>query len=80
MSAMTVCCAVLKITDEELDGLEKMARGQLAYFSPLKMATMGRQRALGQHNLAVLAKLRELRDTIKAGESLGRSNRRGKAG
>jgi hypothetical protein len=72
MSALTICRNVAKITDAELDELERMAKGQLAYFSPLKMATTGRQHALGQHNLAVLTKLRELRDTIKAGESIAK--------
>ena len=72
MSIYSVCRAIRKITDEELAELEKVAKGQLEYCSPLKMATQGRQNALGKHNLAVLAKLRELRDAIMAGEELRR--------
>ena len=76
MSLYSVCRNILKVTDEEIAEAEKMAKGQLAYFSPLKMATQGRQHALGKHNLAVLAKVRELRDTIKSGASLDRDSAR----
>lgn len=62
-----VCVLALKITDSQLDNTEQMAKSQIAYFSPLKMATTAKQHALGKHNLAVLAKVRELRDTIRAG-------------
>jgi hypothetical protein len=70
MSVLRIARSIRTIKDEELAELEQMAKGQLAYCSPLKMATMGRQHALGMHNLLVLAKLRELRDAIKAGEQL----------
>jgi hypothetical protein len=71
VNALSICRAVRKLSDAELDDLERMAKGQLAYLSPLKMATSARQHALGNHNLLVLTKLRELRDAIKAGEKLG---------
>lgn len=72
MSVLSICRAIRAVKDEELAELEQMAKGQLAYLSPLKMATMGRQHALGTHNLLVLSKLRELRDAIKAGERLAK--------
>lgn len=72
MSLYSVCRNVLKVTDEEIAEAEKIAHGQLDYLSPLKMATTARQHALGKHNMAVLTKLRELRDTIKAGASIRR--------
>lgn len=59
-----------KVTDEELVELEELARGQLEYISPLKQATMARQRALGEHNLRVIECVRKLRDTIIAGKHL----------
>lgn len=73
MSILSICRAARKVTDEELAEMETMARGQASYIRPLKLATQARQNALGKHNLSVLEKLRELRDTIKAGENLARS-------
>lgn len=64
---LSVCRKVLTIPDKEFEEAEKLAQGQLAYHSPLKMATTAKQRALGEHNTRVLAKLRDLRDTIRAG-------------
>ena len=66
MSLYSVCRNIRKVTDQELAEAEEMAKGQMAYFSPLKMATQGRQHALGKHNLDVIAKVRALRDTINA--------------
>lgn len=67
-----ICRKVVKITDEELAELEEVAKVQLEYLSPLKCATMGWQHALGNHNLAVVAKLRELRDLILQGAEIKR--------
>lgn len=69
-SIHALCKKALKVTDEELDELTEVARQQLEYCSPLKMATTARQHALGHHNMLVLAKVRELRDTIKDGEKI----------
>ena len=71
-SIYALCKKALKVTDEELDELMEDARQQLEYCSPLKMATTSRQVALGHHNMMVLTKVRELRDILKAGESLVR--------
>lgn len=70
MSVLSICRSVRKITDAELDELEQMAKEQYGYFSPLKLATQARQRALGTHNQLVLELLRRLRDAIKEGEFL----------
>ncbi len=59
-----------KVTDAELSELEELAHGQLEYLSPLKMATMARQHALGTYNLKVIDCVRKLRDTIIAGKHL----------
>jgi len=64
VSLYSVCRNIRKVTDQELAEAEEMAKGQLADFSPLKMATQGRQHALGKHNLEVIARVRALRDII----------------
>lgn len=69
-SINALCKKALKVTDEEIEELTEVARGQLEYCSPLKQATMARQQALGHHNMLVLAKVRELRDAIRGGEHL----------
>lgn len=68
-SIYALCKKALKVTDEELDELAELARNQLEYCSPLKMATAARQHALGQHNMLVLMKVRELRDVLKNAKS-----------
>ena len=60
----------VKVTDEELAELEELAKGQMQYLSPLKMATMARQHQLGEYNLRVLECVRKLRDTIISGKNL----------
>lgn len=66
-----ICEDVLKITDEEIEEIRKIARGQEAYFSPLKCATTAKQNALGKHNNMVLDKLLELKEVIEAGADIG---------
>lgn len=63
----TLCRKVAKITDAELADVEMMAAEQTNYAHPLKMATATRVRGAGNYNQRVVAKLRELRDTILAG-------------
>lgn len=58
--------SIRRIRDAELDEMQKLAEGQLNYIHPLKLATQAKQHALGNHNLAVLTRLRELRDMIIA--------------
>lgn len=64
----SLCRKVAKITDAKLAEVEQMAAAQVAHTHPLKMATAGRINSAGSHNQRVLAKLRELRDTILAGK------------
>jgi hypothetical protein len=65
-----VCKAALKLTDEDFSIMESVAKGQAQYFSPLRMATAGRQHALAEHNFRVLAALKTLRELIKQGTEL----------
>jgi hypothetical protein len=67
---LNVCLKVREITDEELAEAEAMAREQIDYFSPLKMATTAKQVALGKHNMACIAALRILRNVIRDGEKV----------
>ncbi len=64
------CKEVLKITEEELKEMEKIAQQQMEYFNPLKMETAGWQHELGQHNKRVVKKIRELKETLEAGANI----------
>ena len=64
-----LCKRVMKVTDDQLEEVEKTAQEQMKYVHPLKMGRARQMHAIGRHNLAVAQKLRELRDTIKAGKS-----------
>jgi hypothetical protein len=63
----SICRKVAKLTDAEFAEVEAMAAEQRGYVHPLKMGTAARLHAAGNHNERVVAKLRELRDTILAG-------------
>lgn len=63
-----VCKAVLRLTDEDFSEVEAMAKAQAAYSHPFKMATADRQQEHGDHNLRVLAALRNLYAVLRAGE------------
>ena len=65
-----VCTMVLDITEEDFEEMREIARGQLDFFSPLRNATMGWQRQLGEHNLKVLDALKHLQDVIKEGADI----------
>lgn len=67
-----ICKKVLSITDEEFAEMEEVAQNQLDYNHPMKMATAGWQRRLGEHNMAVLKGLRDLRETIRKGADIHR--------
>ena len=69
---LNVCRKIKDISDDDFVEAAAVAEQQLSYFSPLKMKTSGRQHALGEHNALVLEKLRDLRDTIRRGESLNK--------
>lgn len=56
-----ICRAIVNLTDAEMEEMRAIARAQIYYSSPLKMATQSRQNALGQHNLEVVNKLEALR-------------------
>lgn len=68
-----LCMDVLKkATPEVLDQATREAEGQTQFHHPLKMGTTKKINEHGNHNLKVLAKLRELRDVIVAGAPEGR--------
>lgn len=58
------------VTNEELGDATAMAQDQLDYINPLKNGTAMRQHALGEYNMKVINKIRELRDVITSGETL----------
>ena len=65
-----ICRLVLTITDEDFAEMQAIIDEQLSYTSPLKMATMSWQRNLGEHNAAVITKLKELIDVINQGKNI----------
>lgn len=72
---LNVCRKVKDISDEDFDAALEMAEQQLNYISPLRPMTQGKANALGQHNRAVVTKLRELRDVIRAGAEVAEQRR-----
>ena len=65
-----ICQLALTITDEDFAEIQKIIDEQLAYQHPLKMATVNWQRELGEHNAAVVAKLKELIEVINHGKNI----------
>lgn len=65
-----VCKSVMKLQDSDFEEIEKAYKNQLAYISPLKMATTSKQHMLGEHNEKVIIALKVLRDVIKDGEAI----------
>ena len=65
-----ICREVLSITEEEFKEMYDVANGQLEYSSPMKPATSGWQHQLGEHNIAVLDALRDLKHTIEQGANI----------
>lgn len=59
-----LCEDVLQITNEEIAEIREIAKGQKNYFNPLKMATMGWQKELGEHNEKVLEALINLKNAV----------------
>lgn len=72
MSINSICKAVLKVSEEEIEVMEEVVRGQLEFHSPLRMATTARQRALGGHNLRTLNAFRNLRRILRRGEKIAK--------
>ncbi len=64
---LKICEDVLKIKDNEIEEMRRVIETQLTYNHPLKMATVGWQRSLGEHNNKVLNKLLELKAAIEEG-------------
>ncbi|WP_303997108.1 hypothetical protein [Desulfovibrio piger] len=67
-----LCLLVHELTDEDFREADEIIHGQLEYCHPLKMATAGWQHQLGEHNRAVVAKLRELKEIIEQGANIKR--------
>ena len=65
-----ICIKVTQITDEEVKELRDIAKGQMEYHNPLRMATTGKQHALSRHNMAVLDALLKLKEVIASGANL----------
>lgn len=59
-----ICEDVLQITEDEIAEIREIAEGQKSYFNPLKIATMGWQQELGEHNEKVLEALINLKNVV----------------
>lgn len=67
---IAICRALNDLDEAELRMADQSAQRQSDYNHPFKMAAATRQQNLGAHNKAVIAKIRELRTLIKAGEKI----------
>ena len=67
-----ICKSVLELQDEDYAEAAQIIEDQKGYFNPLKMATMGWQHELGEHNEKVVAKVKELHEILKAGADIER--------
>lgn len=66
----TICCAALKITNEEIEEICRVIEDQRSYNNPLMPATTAWQHRLADYNEAVLTKVKELKDLIDSGKDI----------
>ncbi len=62
----TLCKKISRVTDAEIAGVEKIAKQQMDYIHPLRMASATKVHNTGAKNLECLKKLRELRDLLNS--------------
>ena len=55
---------IRQLTDEDFKEFEDTIKQQEAYYNPLKMGTVNRQRKLAEHNKKMVNCLRELRELV----------------
>lgn len=65
---------LFEITDKEIEELREMAREQIEYSHPFKMATARYQNQLGEYNNKVLDKILELKQIFEYGANLHTDN------
>lgn len=51
--------------DEQIQDLEQLANQQLSYTNPLKLETQTQQHRSGQHNIAVVTMLKDLKQKLE---------------
>ena len=56
---------VRQLTDEDFKEFEEMIKQQEAYYNPLKMATVNKQRELAEHNKKMVYYLKELKKLVQ---------------
>ena len=62
-----LCCLVLTLTEEDFSEVEKMAREQTDYVNPLKLERQTKFNDMGDHNMNVLAALKNLKQVLVNG-------------
>lgn len=63
-----VCKSVLKLTEQDLQAVDEMAKEQASYIHPLKLAKQAKFNELGNYNQRVLSALQNLRQVLIDGE------------
>ena len=61
-----VCKAVKNLTEEDFKAVFDMAKEQIEYTNPLKMATASKLNDTGEHNFKVIEALRNLKIVIES--------------
>lgn len=56
---------VRQLTDEDFKEFEEIIKQQEAYYNPLKMATVNKQRELAEHNKKMVNCLKELKKLVQ---------------
>lgn len=56
---------VRQLTDEDFKEFEETIKQQEAYYNPLKMATVNKQRELAEHNKKMVNCLKELKKLVQ---------------
>jgi hypothetical protein len=65
-SIHNLCKKIARLTDADFAAVERIAKDQVSYMHPLKMATAGRIQSTGKKNMVVIEKLRELRTVLNS--------------
>lgn len=61
-----ICKSVKNLTEEDLTAMLDMAKEQIEYVHPFKMATAPKLNDIGEHNLRVTEALRNLKIVIES--------------
>lgn len=67
---LKICTDIMAITEQEIAEVKQIYENQLSYNNPLRPATSGWQRELGEHNKNVLEALIHLKEVIETGANI----------